>query len=543
MAALDCKLYDTSNPDDHLGRSGRGRENHMSGLATDNPELSLRHAVVEELSGVVTAGDKARIADAFRYWCRRQGRLAQCFPEVEMLVREAGLIGLFISTLLDTVRISGIIPRLNTHLKRLARQDNFMPAYRAALAAGKQPRAAPGRLRAPRQTSPASQRETIAKTSLTLVEHLYAGATIPSKKLQTLVAEFSGAGKLADLVGSQGDSKPAISLSLSIVVGAGKIALDRGQFESFAEQVHNLLRDNHRVGIQSDRYLSKITREGRDKRLQRLVFKVKYAGFPQVGDRLRIFETASKLADRIEVDEDALTWVFKQRGDDSIDWPAWLSKVRTAYALEHIIRDTRISDGEISELLDPAAVEACKAQIDPDKGHLVVVAHAGFGYVRGVFIKHLLAKQLVLASRDVRDEAISVREDPHTALFIAIKSLLGGTSVTVAVDGKQGRCQNRIMVLGKPYFISDGGAFLAYESRCQTFWCEIKRVGERLQPQLKPGPQRADGEKYRDYKARFLSFYETMLNQFFTGNPESILLSQRWLQTFSGKVANDGGQP
>ncbi len=514
----------------------------MSGLAAENPEPSLRRAIVEELAGVITAGDNARIADAFRYWCNRQGRLAQCFSEVELLVREAGLMSLFISTLLDTVRNSGIIPRLNTHLKGLARQEDFMPAYRAARAAGQRPRAAAGRLRAPRQNSPASQRETIDKTSLKLLEHPYTGATISSETLQTLVADFSGAGKLADLVASQDDSKPAISLNLSIVEGAGKIALDRGQFESFAEQVDDLLRNNHRFVIQSNRRLNKITR-GLDKRLQTLMVKVKHAGYPQAGDRLRIFEAAAKLADRIEVDEDALTWVFKQRDDDSIDWAAWLSKVRTAYALDYLIRDIRISDGEIIELLDPAAVEACKAQIDADRGQVVVVAHAGFGYVRGVFIKHLLAKQVVLASRDVRDGAISVREDPHTALFIAIKSLLGGTSVTVAVDGKQGRCQNQIMVLGKPYFVSDGGAFLAYESRCQTFWCEIRRVGERLQPQLKPGPQRADGEKYRDYKVRFLTFYETMLNQFFTGNPESILLSQRWLHVFSRKVATGGGQP
>ena len=77
-----------------------------------------------------------------------------------------------------------------------------------------------------------------------------------------------------------------------------------------------------------------------------------------------------------------------------------------------------------------------------------------------------------------------------------------------------------------------GAAFLAYETRCETAWCALRRDGRVFVPVMERGPKREDGESFPEFRDRLMGFYASMIESVFTGDPRSLALGGVWRNLF-----------
>jgi lauroyl/myristoyl acyltransferase len=216
-----------------------------------------------------------------------------------------------------------------------------------------------------------------------------------------------------------------------------------------------------------------------------------------------------------------------------------VKSAKTAFAVQHLILAGKISEAAQNELVDVSAKQAALAQLNPSNGALVLLCHAGFSTARFSFLKGHVDNLVYMASTSLSkprgagmSDRISINADARAGLFAGLKALMGKKVVLLSPDGKQGSQKCSISVLGKQTRIGDGAAFLAYESKCDTFWFSMNRSKDRFVPVMIRGPARLGSESFPTFEIRFVRFYEKMLNDFFSGDPRNLLMAPRWAKTF-----------
>ena len=278
---------------------------------------------------------------------------------------------------------------------------------------------------------------------------------------------------------------------------------------------------------------SLLKRAGGDQKLARLLCELKFAGIADAKRPDRLFANARVLAPQIELDPRGIDHLFAHSRARSDSRAAWEGEIRTAYAAQHLLVNSHFPPAAQLALIDPDARYEALRRMNSPRGALVLVCHAGFSAVRINFIDREVENCVYMASSDKDPKRIPVHLDSRSALFAGLKALMQKKVLLLAPDGKQGALNARITVLGREFLIGDGAAFLAYESRCDTLWYSMHRTEDRFVPYVVPGPVREGRESFPEYRTRLIAFYEKMLNDFFSGDPRNLVLTPRWLTTFT----------
>jgi len=247
-----------------------------------------------------------------------------------------------------------------------------------------------------------------------------------------------------------------------------------------------------------------------------------------------LFENAKKLADRVDIEQCALDFLYRHSRWNCSSQAAWEHEIKTAFAIEQIITSF-FRGGSLSETwIDRnAEIDAFK-KLQSANGTLILASHAGF-----VKITQKLFTKNIRESKDGSGFMLRGRRKPGEALFIALRALQDGGTVFMAPDGHRGKQSATFNVLGKTIQGGDGAAFLAHSSNCHTAWYTTHREGERFVPVVELGPQRAEREPFAEFKKRLHDFYCEKLEQTFTGNPRNIVLRQRWISVFGKDNENE----
>lgn len=269
-----------------------------------------------------------------------------------------------------------------------------------------------------------------------------------------------------------------------------------------------------------------------------------YAGLERPDDPRLILENAKKVAD-VRPPDPALGYLHAHTRATELPAAAWIRRARVAASIEDLLEDffSHRSPWRLREMFDPeSAAMAAQAMVSP-RGVLALTFHGGFAALLPHFFVQFLAGGLVVDVKARAKFASLGANDPGAALFGALRALGEGRSVYVAPDGSFGKHAGCIQVLGASCPVSDGAPFLAYESGCDTVWYAMRRTREMFVPVVEPGPSRAEGETFAQFRTRLLGFYRDRIEEHFTGDPRSLVLHKAWrqrlLQAMEGGGVND----
>ena len=125
--------------------------------------------------------------------------------------------------------------------------------------------------------------------------------------------------------------------------------------------------------------------------------------------------------------------------------------------------------------------------------------------------------------RVARGEA-GVTHGQRGTAFRALKSLMQKEAVLIAPDGPYlgDSARAEIRVFGFPARVSMTAAFLAFEAKSDTGWCNLVRENGRFVPVYVPGPRPDAGEPFEPFKDRWLSFYATQIERVLSSDPKNL---------------------
>lgn len=369
--------------------------------------------------------------------------------------------------------------------------------------------------------------------------------TAPSwleQNLKLVIEAFQDNGKLAALVDALLSPQIPSFTYLSVARRTGELARSAGRFDDFQRRVQSVIASGGTPHFGPFAFIRKSTGFRRDPQLYRLLLKLKYNGIDDYERPDRLFASAETLASRVILGQRMLEWLYQHRRDRTQSQPAWEQSIKTAYALQHLIRDAKITEADQMGLVDAAAGNTVLARLNPTRGTLLLLFHVGFSTVSINFLKRHIEGIVLMASGDGAEDRgeqeqdrLVADKDPRVALFAAMKALLKNRVVIVSPDGGQGTQRTEISVLGEPAFVAEGAALLAYEAKCDTFWFSMNRGEDRFVPTLIAGPCRLGAESFPEFQRRLVGFYEKMLNDAFAGDPRNLPLRFPWLSYFNEK--------
>jgi len=159
---------------------------------------------------------------------------------------------------------------------------------------------------------------------------------------------------------------------------------------------------------------------------------------------------------------------------------------------------------------------------------LALTFHGGYGALSPHLFADVLQNSLIVEVKS-RGKFRSVNaKKSGAALFAALRVLREGGSVYLTPEGPFGKRTGKIEVLGASLSVSDGAAFLAYETGCETGWYVMRRDGQKLVPVIEPGPSRDPGDTYADFRSRLFQFYRDRIEEQLTGDPRNLALHFWW---------------
>jgi hypothetical protein len=245
-----------------------------------------------------------------------------------------------------------------------------------------------------------------------------------------------------------------------------------------------------------------------------------------IKDERRLIENGGVLAKQIAIPNEVVSYLYKQSRCKAASREQWLLEVRTACAIDLILRTefSRRKPGNFSEFIDGAD----QLRYLP-KGTLLLTFHGGFVQLA----RHLFAALFASGTQIGR----TVFDDARGGLFGALRSLQDGHHVLIAPDGPGGKMSGQIGVFDFTIDVAGGAAFLAHASGAPTAWYTMLRKGDRFAVQVELGPQRRDNESYAAFEQRLLEFYGSKVEAMFSGDPQSLSLSRRWQSAFQKGVS------
>jgi hypothetical protein len=250
----------------------------------------------------------------------------------------------------------------------------------------------------------------------------------------------------------------------------------------------------------------------------------------QIDSAAALFAAAKALSRDVEIDPVVLDYVYDHRTSSELSRADWEVAVRDATAVSVMLRAPP-RDFPWSKLVKPEAIDRALRRLakapNASRGTLLVTFHGAFSKIGARLFSRRAAGGLILGVGQIRDDA-------RSTLFAALNALRDGRMVLMAPDGGHGRQTAHVKVLGTRAAVSDGAAFLAHASGCNTAWYTIIRQGDRLVPVIVPGPAARDGETVAAFSERLHDFYAQQIETVFTGDPCNLSLLRRWVRCFAG---------
>ncbi len=256
--------------------------------------------------------------------------------------------------------------------------------------------------------------------------------------------------------------------------------------------------------------------------------RARYAVLDHPSDPERIFENAEKLAHTLRPDP-VLGYLYARARPPRPNWEAWVTEARLALSLHTVMFDFFYRNGEpLNRLLDQDACVAAARALTSPRGLVALTFHGGFeSLLRHVFSR-FVDQSVIIEGKTLSKSRTLGANNPGAALFGALRVLGEGRTVYLAPEGPLGKPTGQIEVLGARCSVTDGAAFLAHQSGCDTAWYAIRRRGRTFFPVVTPGPSRAAGESFQDFRSRLMGFYRDRIEDHFTGDPQSIALTGLW---------------
>lgn len=267
-----------------------------------------------------------------------------------------------------------------------------------------------------------------------------------------------------------------------------------------------------------------------------------YARLRRPDDPNLLVENAEKAAAAFGPDP-VLEYLYSRIPAPKAPCEVWMRQAVVATCFEYLLGDyfARQSPSQVRDIFDPAARDAAIQAMTSPRGMLAMAYHSGFATMLIHFVVEFLDGSLVIDS-GTRPMYRSVGADkPSAALFAALCALREGRSVYVAPDGGFGKPSGNIEVLGASVPIFDGAPFLAYESGCDTVWYSLRRNGRFLAPVVEPGPSRAQGETFKEFRTRMIEFYRGKVEEQLTGDPENLVLHKAWRWAMMKAIEEQAG--
>jgi hypothetical protein len=217
----------------------------------------------------------------------------------------------------------------------------------------------------------------------------------------------------------------------------------------------------------------------------------------------------------------------------------WDADFVMSLATSQVIKDYFL-DRPLEELApifcDGFADYAAQNLVSP-KGVLVLAGRVSFPYLLIRSFDHFVPEGVLIGCPPAyRGEHLEL-SDPRAVLFNALRALNEGRTVFIAPDGTYGGRFHDIEVLGMTCTISEGAAFLAYETGCDTVWYGLTRDDAGFSPMAVPGPRRAPGETYLQFRDRLGDFYGRCVTEVLTGDPRNMTVGGRWIRMLSAAAA------
>ena len=256
-----------------------------------------------------------------------------------------------------------------------------------------------------------------------------------------------------------------------------------------------------------------------------------YATLEGADDLSRLVETAEKMAAKPR-DNEVLDFLYRHTRVPLSSPEEWKAEVRCATSIEILLRDlfNEYAPSMFGPVFEPVASTQAAEWLQ-SRGALFLTLHSGFARLLRLFFQLFLPSGLMIQNFKFSQRSLDA-SNPAAALFGAMRALEDGRPVYIAPDGPFGTPAGAIEVLGASCAVTGGAAFLAYETRCETAWCALRRDGRAFIPVIERGPKREDGESFPEFRDRLMGFYASMIESVFTGDPRSLALSGTWRNLF-----------
>lgn len=261
-----------------------------------------------------------------------------------------------------------------------------------------------------------------------------------------------------------------------------------------------------------------------------LLLALKYRSTVAVDSVDALFGTAEKIAPAIKFNPKALDRLFERRTDTTLDRALWEQDVRMTRALEHLIGDFHLSVALRLSLFSQSSKDMLRDAFPAGKATVLVFHHGGFATTRHVLLESVLPDTVYLTNHKKISRRLSIEDDTAGSMLEALRHVIKGGMIGISPDGLRGAEGPTINVLGGELAIRAGAALLAFEARAATAWLAVGRRDREFFPIVRTGPQRVKGETFAEFQARFVAFYEACMNEFFTGDPQNLIYTARWLR-------------
>jgi hypothetical protein len=268
---------------------------------------------------------------------------------------------------------------------------------------------------------------------------------------------------------------------------------------------------------------------------------LKYVGIP-VPTSKNIFRIAEDLSARIDLDHALLRHLYAHRLDSSTSFADWDAQVRTAFVIDHMISDQVVEN--VDELIDADAKTEVLDTVASSKGMLLVTFHGAFLTLARKLFSEEVEGGITFASQGSSGDArrIAAKQEPREALFLALRAVQEGKALLMAPDAQLGKRAHSIEIAGIDIPVANGGAFIAYETGCDSAWFTVIRRGNRFLPVLSFAPKPNSGESFGEFSERWLRFYGQQVEAILLGNPQSSSLELGGLIWPLTRKAHEGSQ-
>jgi hypothetical protein len=348
-----------------------------------------------------------------------------------------------------------------------------------------------------------------------------------STHLDGVYQAYDNAGRPKECVRLLLASDSAIWKRLPLLGRLGRLIENDDAFAIYSDRITQMAESARKWEFGENEYIIHY-----DLKIRKLLFKLKFAGCELSTHGEGLFADREKIIDQIRFDQRALKFLFAHRRNKSVSWDDWSLEVKRSRAIEHLFRDQEIPQEVKHSLLDESYKKDDILNFDESKGKLVLLHHGGYASTRVALFDILFPEAVFFTNQKSLDLRIEIGEDGSKGLFEGLKVLMKSGMLVVSPDGKRGLDGEQISVLGEPFNIKDGAALFAFESRCQTIWYAMSRKGRTFVPILRKGPEVHEGEDFATFKKRMAGFYESCLNEYFTGDPETLVYTSQWTKFF-----------